>query len=44
MSEEIKPIALVDIELHLSDGISQSVQKIKETFKISNLMQRFRVI
>jgi len=48
-SEEIKPIALVVIGLHLSEGIgqivsqvvSQSVEKYVKFY--NNLMQRFRV-
>jgi len=50
ISEEIKPITLVVIELRLSEGISQivsqSVEKSvnKKFLKLhSNLMQRFRV-
>ena len=49
-SEEIKPIALVVIELHLSEGVSQSdsqsVENLlnKKFLKFhSNLMQLFRV-
>ena len=44
-SEEIKPIALVVIELCLSEGISQSVKKLlNKKFKFhSYLMQRFTV-
>ena len=41
-SEEIKPIALAAIELHLSEGISQSVVKLKKKIH-SNVMQRLRV-
>ena len=44
-SEKIKPITLAVIELHLSEGISQSVNLLNKVLKIihSNLMQRFRV-
>ena len=44
-SEKIKPITLAVIELHLSEGISQSVNLLNKILKIihSNLMQRFRV-
>ena len=46
-SEEINPIALAVIELHLSESISQIVSQKnllnRKFYKFHNLMQRFRV-
>jgi len=42
-SEEIKPTTLVVIELCLSEGVSQSVEKSVYLKFHSNLMQKFRV-
>ena len=36
-SEEIKPIALAVIELHLSEGVSQSVEKCVKLKIVKNL-------